>query len=160
MKASEIEYDEESEKYVAIDVVDDRVYVLESSESEIDIENPRQDFLNKISKYKLGLASHDHLSDLTDRISELEERYGLKVQDKNWSLTDTANPLDDIIFKLTPFQQSVFDAVNHSTFDEIKQKLIRYKSKNFDKKIECNMDELIEMGLVEKQGEFFEKRNI
>ncbi|MEE1134851.1 MAG: hypothetical protein UHW60_08780, partial [Methanobrevibacter sp.] len=106
------------------------------------------------------LANHDYLSELTDKLSELEEKYSLKVQDDNWSLTDTANPLDDIIFKLTPFQQSVFDAVNHSTFDEIKQKLIRYKSKNFDKKIERNIEELMELGLVEKQGEFFEKRNV
>ena len=155
----EIEYDE-SEKYVAVDVIDDMVYVLESSQSEINIDNARQDFLNRISKHKLGLANHDYLGELTDKLSELEEKYGLKVQDDNWSLTDTANPLDDIIFKLTPFQQSVFDAVNHSTFDEIKQKLIRYKSKNFDKKIERNIEELMELGLVEKQGEFFEKRNV
>ena len=155
----EIEYDE-SEKYVAVDVIDDMVYVLESSQSEINIDNARQDFLNRISKHKLGLANHDYLGELTDKLSELEEKYGLKVQDDNWSLKDTTNPLDDIIFKLTPFQQSVFDAVNHSTFDEIKQKLIRYKSKNFDKKIERNIDELMELGLVEKQGEFFEKRNV
>ena len=36
------------------------------------------------------------------------------------------NPLDEIIFTLTPFQQSVYDAIDGETsFDDIKRKLIR-----------------------------------
>lgn len=157
---SQIEYDEETGTYFAVDVIDDRIYVLESSKTEINIEEAQKEFLNKISKHKLGLAKHDYLEELTNNIPELEEKYGIVSSDDAWTLKDTKNPLNDIIFSLTPFQQSVFDVVNHSTFDEIKQKLIRYRSKNFDKKIQRTLDELTESGLITKKGSHFEKRNI
>lgn len=157
---SQIEYDEETGTYFAADVIDDRIYVLESSKTEINIEEAQKEFLNKISKHKLGLAKHDYLEELTNNIPELEEKYGIISSDDAWTLKDTKNPLNDIIFSLTPFQQSVFDVVNHSTFDEIKQKLIRYRSKNFDKKIQRTLDELTESGLITKKGSHFEKRNI
>lgn len=157
---SQIEYDEETGTYFAVDVIDDRIYVLESSKTEINIEEAQKEFLNKISKHKLGLAKHDYLEELTNNIPELEEKYGIISSDDAWTLKDTKNPLNDIIFSLTPFQQSVFDVVNHSTFDEIKQKLIRYRSKNFDKKIQRTLDELTESGLITKKGSHFEKRNI
>ena len=39
------------------------------------------------------------------------------------------------------------------SFDEIKRSLIRYKSKNFENKIQRNIDELIELNLIERIGE-------
>ena len=59
---------------------------------------------------------------------------------------------------MTPFQKSVYDAVNHSTFDEIKKSLIRYKSGNFDEKIRKNLDELADSGMIVKNGQYYDKR--
>jgi predicted transcriptional regulator len=59
---------------------------------------------------------------------------------------------------MTPFQQSVYDAIDGETdIDEIKRKLIRYKSKNFEDKICKNLKSLIDMNLVEKQGDVYKK---
>ena len=83
----------------------------------------------------------------------------VKTKDENWNFQNaTENPLDEIIFTLTPFQQSVYDAIDGETsFDDIKRKLIRYKSKNFESKIDRNLGQLIDLGLVEKQDENYIK---
>ena len=59
---------------------------------------------------------------------------------------------------ITPFQKSVYDAIDgRITFDEIKQKLIRFKSGNFEEKINRNLNDLIDKDLVKKDGDYFQK---
>lgn len=149
----QIEYDEETDTYRAVEVIDDRVYVLKTSNNNSDLNNAHEEFLTKIKKHSLGLSMHPHLDELSSKIPELEKRFNTKPKDDVWELGDTQNPLNDIIFNLTPFQKSVYDAINDSTFEEIKQSLIRFKSGNFDQKIQKNLDELINRGLVLKNGE-------
>jgi predicted transcriptional regulator len=157
---SQIEYDSEKNIYKVIEVIDERAYVLGDfqDESEIDITACREEFLTKISKHKFGLASYPHLGELENEISNLEDQWHVKVRDENWSFENVENPLD-IIFAMTPFQKAVYDAIDSSTFDEIKKSLARYRSKNFDVKIQKNLDELVELGLVRKSQNYYEKTN-
>lgn len=151
---NKIEFDDETNTYKAVSVIDDVAYVLGTFNTpEIDLDKVHVEFLSKISKHKYGLADYPHLDLLKDRIPELELKYNVKTTDGVWSFgEDISSPLKDIIFNLTPFQQSVYDSIsNKTTLDEIKKKLIRYKSKNFEKKIDKNLNDLIEMGLVEKE---------
>ncbi len=151
---NKIEFDDETNTYKAVSVIDDVAYVLGTFNTpEIDLDKAHVEFLSKISKHKYGLADYPHLDLLKDRIPELELKYNVKTTDGVWSFgEDISSPLKDIIFNLTPFQQSVYDSIsNKTTLDEIKKKLIRYKSKNFEKKIDKNLNDLIEMGLVEKE---------
>lgn len=156
---SEIEFDEEEENYRIISVIDDNVYVIDvcNSKEEIDFEKSYEDFLAKISKHKYGLSSHPHLDLLKDNIPELEKRFQVSAKDKNWSfenIDDTKSVLSQVVFNMTPFQKSVYDAITDDTsLEEIEVSLIRYKSKNFTKKISKNIDELIELNLIEKTGE-------
>ncbi|AMD16781.1 hypothetical protein TL18_01225 [Methanobrevibacter sp. YE315] len=148
----EIEFDEETDSYKVIKVIDDNVYVIDSydSKDEIDLKKSYENFLSRISKHKFGLASQPHLDLLKDKIPELEEEFDVKTKDDVWSFEDVSSPLNDIIFNLTPFQQSVYDSIDSNTsLDEIKKSMIRYKSKNFDKKILKNIDDLIELNLIE-----------
>lgn len=157
---NQIEFDEDTDTYKVVMVIDDKVYILDSFENEnIDLNKAYEEFLAKISKHKYGLASYPHLDLLKNSIKNLEEEFNIKTKDENWNLKDSVeNPLDDIIFTLTPFQQSVYDAIDGETsFDEIKRKLIRYKSKNFESKIDKNLSQLIDLGFVEKQGENYIK---
>jgi|GEM_PF-1798174 hypothetical protein len=159
---SQIEYDDEHDNYKIIEVIDDKAYVIDSykTRDEINMTSSHEKFLNKISKHKLGLASHPYLDELTDSISELEERFNVKVSDDTWSLDNTQDPLNDIIFTLTPWQKTVYDAVNDSTIEEIEKSLSRYRSKNFTQKIEKNLNELIEMKLIRKNQDVYIKRKI
>lgn len=155
-----IEFDGEKNLYRAIDVIDDRVYVLDSFKSgDIDLDRVYSEFLAKIIKHAHGISNHPHLDSLTDKIDELELKFGVKASDENWDLEKLdSSPLDEIIFNLTPFQKSVYDAIGQNTsFDEIKMALIRFKSKNFENKIRRNLDELEDMGLVERTGEVYKK---
>lgn len=158
----EIEFDEETDTYKVVRVIDDKVYVLDSFKTkDIDLDETYGEFLAKISKQKYGLASYPYLDLLTDKIEELEKEFGGKAKDKNWNFDNAGDdPLKEVIFTLTPFQKSVYDAIDDkSTFDEIKKSLMRYKSKNFDAKINRNLDELIEMDLIKKEKEYFIKIN-
>lgn len=156
---STIQYDEDRDNYKVTEVIDDRVYVLGTfkSRDEINLDECRKEFLNKISKHKHGLASHDYLNELTDKIPDLEERFAVKAQDDVWNLKDTQDPLNDIIFNLTPFQKSVYDAVNDSTINDIERAMARFKSKNFTKKIRKSLDELEDMGLIAKNQNHYNK---
>lgn len=156
---SQIQYDEDTDTYRVIEVIDDRVYVLDAfkSEDEIDLDRCHEEFLSKISKHKYGLANHEYLSELTDKIPELEERFGVKATDDVWSFDNTQDPLNDIVFNLTPFQKSVYDAVDGSTFDDIKKSLVRFKTPNFDKKIQRNLDELEGMDLIRNDDGVYKK---
>ena len=156
---SQIEHDKESGTYRIVEVIDDKAYVLDTfkSEDEIDLEKSHKNFLNKISKHKYGLASHAYLDELKDRIPELEKRFSVSADDEVWSFEDARDPLNDIIFSLTPFQQAVFDAVDGSTFDEITDSLKRFRSKNFEAKISRNLDELEDMGIIKKEGDIYKK---
>ena len=150
---SEIELDDETGTYKVVRVIDDNVYVIDSydSKEEVNLNDSYEKFLAQISKHKFGLADHPHLDLLKDSIPDLERQFDVKTKDDVWSFEGASSPLDDIIFNLTPFQQSVYDAVGSNTsLDEIKKSLIRYRSKNFDKKILKNIDDLIEMNLIEK----------
>ena len=118
----------------------------------------------KISKHKYGLASHDYLEELKDKIPDLEEKFQVKTKDENWSfdnVRENENVLNQIIFNLTPFQQAVFDAIGENTsYEEIKKSLIRYNSKNFDKKISKNIEELINLDLIKKTDDTYSKTNL
>lgn len=147
---SQIQYDEDSNDYKVTEVIDDRVYVLGSFESrdDIDIDKIHEEFLNRITKHRLGLANHPHLDELADKIPELEKKFNTNAQDAMWDLKNTQDPLNDIIFSLTPFQKSVYDAVDNSTVEEIEKSLARFRSGNFTLKIQKNLDELIKKGLI------------
>ena len=157
---SQIQYDEDNKNYRVTEVIDDKVYVLGSFESRNDIglDKIHAEFLNKIIKHKLGLAEHPYLDELTDRIPELEERFATKAQDGMWEFKNTQDPLNDIIFNLTPFQKSVYDVVDDSTVEDIEKALIRFRSGNFTQKIQKNLDELIEKGLICKNQNHYIKQ--
>jgi hypothetical protein len=157
---SQIQYDEDSKNYRVTEVIDDKVYVLGSFESknDIDLDKIHAEFLNRIAKHKLGLAEHPYLDELTDRIPELERKFNTKAQDGTWDFKNTQDPLNDIIFNLTPFQKSVYDAVDDSTVEDIEKALIRFRSGNFTQKIQKNLDELIEKGLICKNQNHYIKQ--
>ena len=160
----EINYCDESGTYKLVKVIDDKVYVIDSSRiNNFDLDRSCAEFLAKISKQKYGMANYPHLDPLKDSIEDLESEFGVKASDKYWSFSnidDDKSALNDIIFNLTPFEQSVYDAIGGKTsFDEIKRALIRYRSKNFDDKISKQLDVLIDKGLVERDGDSFKKVN-
>ena len=158
---SQIQYDEDTGSYKVTEVIDERVYVLGSfeDESDIDLAQVHGQFLNRITKHKLGLASHPHLDELTGKISDLEKRFNAKAKDEVWNFKDTEDPLSDVIFNLNPFQKSVYDAVDNSTLEEIERSLSRFKSKNFTQKILKNLDELENKGLVVKNQNRYIKKD-
>ncbi|MGN0176763.1 MAG: hypothetical protein ACI389_02880 [Methanobrevibacter sp.] len=161
----EIEFDDETFTYRVTTVIDDNVYVLGNfkTKNEIDIKNVHEEFLAKISKHKYGLASYPHLDFLKNKIYELEDKFQVKTKDDNWSfdnVNENESILDQVIFNLTPFQQAVLDVIDKDTsFNQIKKSLIRYNSKNFDKKILKNLESLIELNLIEKTDDNYSKIN-
>lgn len=152
----QIEFFDEEGTYKIVFVYDDMVYVLgtfdDLESAQKNIKNCRKNFLNKIYKHKNGLASHPHLEKLTGHLNELEGIFQVKTSDETWQFSDDIdNPLTDIIFNLTPWQKLIYDNVGETfTVEEVKTKLKRYRSKNFDEKISKNLDELIEQNLIEK----------
>ena len=159
-KFKDIEFDEDTNTYKVVKVFDDKVYILDSfDDDKIDLDNVYEEFLAKISKNKHGLSHYPHLELLANHIEDLESQFNVKTKDENWNLENISeDPLNDIIFNLTPFEQSVYDAIgDKATFEDIKKALIRYKSKNFESKINKNLDELIELDLIKKQDEFYIK---
>lgn len=155
-----VNYCEDSDDYKVVRVIDDKVYVLDSFFSKnIDLNKVYGDFLSKISKHKYGLENHPHLDELTDKIPELERELNVKATDNTWDFSNVSDdPLNEMIFNLTPFQKSVYDVVDDSGLEDIKKALIRYRSKNFDEKIQKHLIELVNMGLIEKQGEIYIKK--
>jgi len=158
----QIEYDEDTDTYWAVLVIDDYVYVLDSFDTaEIDLDKTYEEFLSRISKHKYGLANYPHLDRLKNKIDVLEYELNVKATDDFWMFgegIEAEDTLSDIIFTLTPFEKSVYDAIGaKATFDEIKQKLARYRSKNFDEKINRNLDSLISKGMIKKEGDFYIK---
>lgn len=156
----EINYCEDSGDFKVVRVIDDKAYVLDSFFSKnIDLNKVYENFLSKISKHKYGLESYPHLDELSDKIPELEEKFNVKAKDETWNFSNVeANPLNEIVFNLSPFQKSVYDVIDDSSLEDIKKALIRYKSKNFDEKIQKQLNELINMDLIEKQGENYVKK--
>ena len=157
---SQIQYDDDKGNYKVTEIIGDRTYVLGSFESEddIDLDCVYRKFLNRIAKHKLGLDRHDYLDELTDEIPNLEERFDIKAQDEVWDLKSTSDPLNDIIFRLTPFQKSVYDVIDNSTIEEIEKALIRFRSGNFKVKIQKSLDELERQGLVTKNQNHYMKK--
>jgi len=160
---SEINYCEDTKDYKVVRVIDDKAYVIDSFYSDnIDLKKCYEDFLTKISKHKYGLDSYPHLDALKDKIPDLEEELGVKVRDDYWDFTnaDDGDALNQIVFNLSPFKQSIYDAISDKiSFEDIKKSLIRYKSKNFESKITKHLDEMIESGLIEMDGDFYKKKN-
>lgn len=162
----EIEFDDETLTYRVTSVIDDRVYVLGNFQfkNKINLKCVYEGFLAKISKHKYGLANYPHLDLLKDRIPELEERFQVKTKDTTWSfdnINEEESILDQVIFNLTPFQQAVLDTIDENTScEQIKKSLIRYNSRNFDKKIQKNLDELLDLKLIEKMGDNYSKTNL
>ena len=162
----EIEFDDETHSYRVVSVIDDQVYVLGNFnfKSQIHLDKVYAEFLAKITKHKYGLANYPSLDSLKDRIRELEERFQVKTKDENWSfenIDENESILNQVIFNLTPFQQTVLNSVDSNTsFDEIKRSLIRYNSKNFDNKILKNLNELMDLNLIEKTDGCYSKTNL
>ena len=157
-----IEYNEDTDTYWAVLVIDDYVYVLDSFDTaEIDLDKTYEEFLSRISKHKYGLANYPHLDRLKNKIDVLEDELNVKATDDFWMFggeIEAEDALTDIIFSLTPFEKIVYDAIDKkATFEEIKQKLARYRSKNFDEKINRNLDSLISKGMIKKEGDFYIK---
>lgn len=151
----EVEYCDESETYKIVKVYDDRVYILATFKSRSDalnnIENSKSEFLNKITKHKHGLANHPHLDALTEHIEDLENEFHITTEDDVWNFSEVNDPLSEIIFNLTPWQKIIYDEISDEfAFDDLVQSLSRYKTKNFDKKVKRYLDELVDLGLVEK----------
>lgn len=158
---SQVMHDSENENYKITEIINDRVYVLGTFTSieEIDFDRVHEEFLTKISKHKFCLESHPHLDELTGQIPYLEEKFAVKVHDDSWNFENAVDPLNDIIFTLTPWQKIVYDAVDNSTAGEIEKSLQRYMSKNFTQKIQKNLDELVEMDLITKNQDVYIKRS-
>ena len=159
---ADINYCEDSGDYKVVKVIDDNVYVLDSFYSKnIDLDRCYEEFLTKISKHKYGLDNHPYLDLLKDKIPELESELNVKVRDDYWdfsNVNDDNQALNEIIFTLPPFQQSIYDAIDGETsFEDIKKSLIRYKSKNFDDKINKNLDDLIDKNLIVKKENMYKK---
>ncbi|WP_407424077.1 hypothetical protein [Methanobrevibacter sp.] len=152
----QIEFCDETNTYKTVFVFDDMVYVLGTFDSfedgEANMKNCRKNFLNKIYKHKNGLANHPHLDGLTDHLDELEGIFQVKTSDETWQVRgDVADPLTDIVFNLTPWQKIIYDNAGETfTFEEVRNSLKRYRSKNFDEKINRHLDELVQLGLIEK----------
>ena len=155
----QIEFDEDTNTYKVLEVIDDKVYVIDEAKTpKVDLKKSHEKFLTKISKHKHGLSNHDYLDELVDKIDYLKELYDVMPKDDNWNLDDISNPLNESIFNLTPWQKIVYDAIDEaSSFDEIKKKLSRYKSKNFENKINKNLNDLCDLNLIlkNKNGEFY-----
>ena len=163
-KFKNIEFDEDTQTYKVILVIDDKVYVLNSfDDNNIDLNHEYSEFLLKISKHKLGLVNYPHLDELKDKVDDLKNQLDVNISDENWDLgnvSENTDTLNDIIFNLTPWQKTVYDSFDtKATFDEIKKSLIRYKSGNFDKKIKKNLDELTDLKLIRKNKDVYEKIN-
>lgn len=158
---SQIQYCEDSDDYKVVEVINDKLYVLGSfdDENDINLDEVHGEFLNRLTKHKLGLSQCPHLEELKDCIPELEERFNTKAQDDVWDFKSTQNPLNDIIFSLTPFQKSVYDAVDDSTVEDIEKSLVRFRSGNFTQKIQKNLNELEKKGLIAKNQNHYIKQN-
>lgn len=166
-KFNKVEYDDETHAYKLVSVIDDKVYVIDTflSKDNIDFEKSYEKFLAKISKHKYGLSNYPHLDLLKDKVPELEKRFQVRTKDSIWSfnsINDEESILSQVIFNLTPFQKSVYDAIDEDTsLEEIERSLIRYKSGNFTQKILKNIDELTERELIERTGDgTFTKTNL
>ena len=160
-----VNFCDETQTYKVVKVIDDKVYVLDTSKTDdFDLDKVYSEFLSKISKHNLGMANHPHLDELKGSIEELESEFGVKATDEVWSfshINDEKSALNDVIFTLTPFEQSVYDAIgNEASIDDIKKALIRYRSKNFEDKITRNLESLIDKGLVEKTESGYKKTNL
>lgn len=157
-----VEFDEDSDSYKVVEVIDDKVYVLKTSKnSDIDLNKTYEEFVEKIYKHKYGLSNYPHLDELKDEISDLKLRFNVKSDGGEWNfdnLDDSSDVLNDLVFNLTPFQKVVYDAIgDEATFEDIKSSCARYKSKNFDEKIRKNIDELIDLNLILKRGDVYKK---
>ena len=143
---------DESGYYKCITIIDDKVCILNTfktkKEALDNYDTSYNEFISKIYKNRHGLASYPHLDPFRDM------EFKKAPQDENWDLEKLDSlSAKDIIFNLTPWQKIIYDSTGETfTFEELKESLKRYKSKNFDKKIQKNLDELIEMNLIKDLG--------
>lgn len=160
----EVEFCDETDTFKIVEVIDDRVYILGSYESldeaKSNISKAKEEFLNKIYKHKMGLANYPHLDGLVNKLEYLEGEFQVKTSDETWDFSGEVNdPLNDIIFTLTPWQKIIYDGAGEIfTISDLEVSLKRYKSKNFKQKITRHLGELIDLGLIEKiDDEHFKK---
>lgn len=156
---SQVEYDDETDTYKIVEVIDDKAYVLGSFESQKianeNIDNARKEFIGSVYKHKYALSNLPHLNDLTDRIDELKTIFNVDYEDGVWSFDNAEkqeDALNKIIFNLTPWQKIIYDNMGDDPIfiDELMSKIKTYKSKNFKSKVEKYLKELIDLGIVEE----------
>ena len=147
-----IEKDDKNQ-YKCIKIIDDKVCILNTfgtkKEALKNYDESYDEFISKIYKNKHGFASYPHL----DAFSEI--KFETTLKDDNWDLNQLeSKSAKDLIFNLTPWQKIIYDAVGDEifSFDELKESLKRYRSRNFDKKIQKHLDELIKLDLINDLG--------
>ena len=149
---SKVEFDGETSTYKSVNVIDDKVCVLNTHKSEKEAiegyDKSLNDFISKIYKNKHGLANYPHL----DAFKDIE--FDQNVVDENWDLNElSSKSAKDLIFNLSPWQKIIYDSTGEVfTFDEVKMSLKRFKSRNFEKKIQKHLDELMELGIIADRG--------
>lgn len=147
---SKVMHDEENDNYKITQKIDDKIYIIDTYtlKDEIDLEKSYLNFLDKIQKHAERLEIHLELDELTHKIPELEESFNVKPKNNN---------INEILFQLTPFQKAVYDNIDNNTFEDIEKRLNRFRTKNFQNKIHKNLDDLIQMNLITKNGDYYMK---
>ena len=139
-------------QYKCINVIDDKVCVLNTFETEKEASDNYDDsynqFVANIYKNKHGIGRFPHL----DCFGDID--FETSPKDENWNLKNLeSKTAKDLIFDLTPWQKIIYDnSGDEFSFDELKVSLKRYKSKNFDKKVQKHLDELIDLNMIEDLG--------
>ena len=171
-RLGDIEFNEGMQKYYVIKVID-RVFVLGEfdtfEEAEDNIYECYKDFLANIFKHKNGIETHEDLNFLIWQFDQLYLEFDQTVKDDEFWLIDRLPKLEqspkpkkskysfDSLYGLTPWQKTMRDEIRKLekdifTFDELKDSLSRYKTKNFDMKVRKHLNELVDLGLVKALG--------
>lgn len=147
---SKVMHDGENDNYRITQKIDDKIYIIDTYDlkDEIDLEKSYLKFLDKIRKHAERLEIRPELDELTPKIPELEKLFNVKLKNDN---------INEILFKLTPFQKAAYDNVDNNTLEDIEKRLNRFRSKNFQSKIQKNLDDLIKLDLITKKGDYYMK---
>ena len=169
----EIEFNGQTQKFYVIKVID-RVFVLGEfdtfEEARDNATECYKDCLANIFKYKNGIEVHDDLNHLKWQFDQLYDEFDRTVEDNEFWLIDRLPKIEEpskakkskytleSLYGLTPWQKIIRDEIRKLdksvfTFDELKNSLLRYKTKNFDKKVRKHLDELIDLDLVRCLGD-------
>ena len=161
-KIEGIMFDDVEGNYGIIKVIDDKACVLkrfDNINSAFDGNHEAyNEFVIKIYKNKKRLASYPHLDcfrDIADELySEIEDDGSILNVISNYE----GNNLSEVLFNLTPWQKLIYDGINDEiTFDKLLDNLKGYKSKNFEKKVDKYLNELIDLNLIKKENGVYKK---